>query len=126
MRSLKLVVLGIVALAIPSFAAARTLTCTATGGMLGAPNYQLKYSGSTVQLHKVPLNPTAHSTLIASSTGIIQYGDATFFLANHGRSGYAFLYVNKSIAVIDVNLFGAHGSTTNTGKPLTNYKCTWR
>ena len=124
MKSSIVVALGIVTLALPS-AAAEKLTCAPTGGMLGAPSYQLKYSGSTVQLLKVPLNPTAKPTVIASATGIIRYGDTTHFLANKGRSGYAFLYANKDVAVIDVNLFGQQG-TLNTAKPLTNYKCAWK
>jgi hypothetical protein len=127
MKSLKFVVFGIVALAVPSIAAAETMTCTPEPGLLGAPSYKLVKETNRVALYKVPLNPTVRPILIASSTGIIRYGNTTIFVANYGRSGYAFLFSNtttpKPAAVIDINLF--QHQEHNTNGALTKYKCKW-
>ena len=127
MKSLKYAVLGIVALAFPSFAAAGTLTCAPAGGPLGAPSYKIKLETGKASLYKVPLNPTARPILVASSTGIIRYGNTTIFIANYGRSGYAHVFSNdtprKAAAIIDINLF--QRPENNTGGALTNYKCKW-
>ena len=101
------------------------LTCTATGGLVGAPSYRIEVEGAEASLYKVFVNPTQRPIRVASTARIIRYGSVTIFVADLGKSGYALVYSNeaagRATAVIDINL--PTRRELSTQGPITTYAC---
>lgn len=103
------------------------LSCRYTGTLLGAPQYALMVEDADngparYYLALVPQNPTADIQML-SVPSPLRYGNTWIVTRDMGRSGYAHLYSNAGLTVIDINLFQPGDRGFNTSGPRTDYEC---
>ena len=91
---------------------------THVAGQPGVPNSELW------MIKKSTPNPNAQPEVVSvTPASFIQYGNATIFTVNNGKSGYAHFYSDSDSgkALIDINLF----MTMTTKGPMSDYTCVY-
>jgi hypothetical protein len=111
----------------PAHAETVTEILRCTSPLLGAPVYSIERLEPEAQpvfyrLSKIPNNPFfGPYTENVVPQDVIEYGNTTILTVDRGRSGYALVYANNDVTVIDVNLF--QNPEMNTDGPVTAYTC---